>query len=256
MNLWRVAIDEKTGHISGAPEPVTLAAAFAAHFATARETGALIYTSVLQTNAVERYSLDDADGSRRPVTIFSGSLPVAGFDVSPDGNRIAFAATNGSQEDLFLMNRRRRSGPADHRRRRAGSRAGVVGRRHVALLLLAAGRPIRGLHDPARWRRPDADNAPERRRDQPASSLTRRHEACTGEDRRHDSVGSPGFPLRVAAAPPTRSTRSPMHGGRTMAVVSLRWRVRPVTSIPRRASSSTTSTPKRTGGSATIAHTR
>ncbi len=35
LNLWRVAIDERTGVTRGAPEPVTLAAAFPAHFSLA-----------------------------------------------------------------------------------------------------------------------------------------------------------------------------------------------------------------------------
>ncbi len=37
------------------------------------------------------------------MTVFNGSLPITEFDVSPDGGRIAFAATNGTQRDLFVM---------------------------------------------------------------------------------------------------------------------------------------------------------
>ena len=102
MNLWRVAIDERSGVTRGAPEPVTLAAAFAAHFSAAREINRIIFTGVLSTNAIKRVALD-APGDR-PATVFAGSLPIVTFDVSPDGGRIAFAAVNGSQEDLFVMN--------------------------------------------------------------------------------------------------------------------------------------------------------
>jgi Tol biopolymer transport system component len=102
MNLWRVAIDERTGVTRGAPEPVTLAAAFAAHFSAARQANTIIFSGVLSSNAIERLALD-VPGDR-PVPVFNGSLPITAFDVSPDGGRIAFGAVNGSHEDLFVMN--------------------------------------------------------------------------------------------------------------------------------------------------------
>jgi TolB protein len=102
LNLWRVAIDERTGVTRGVPEPVTLAAAFPAHFSLARQANTIIFASVLPTNAIERLALD-APGDP-PMTVFNGSLSISAFDVSPDGGRIAFAATNGPQEDLFVMN--------------------------------------------------------------------------------------------------------------------------------------------------------
>ncbi len=101
MNLWRVAIDERTGVTRGSPEPVTVGAAFAAHFSAGRDTNTIIFSGVLTSNAIERLALD-APGNP-PVTIFNGLLPITTFDVSPDGGQIAFAALNGSQEDLFVM---------------------------------------------------------------------------------------------------------------------------------------------------------
>jgi hypothetical protein len=68
MNLWRVAIDERTGVTRGAPEPVTLAAAFAAHFSAARQANTIIFSGVLSSNAIERLALDvpgDRPGPRR-----------------------------------------------------------------------------------------------------------------------------------------------------------------------------------------------
>ncbi len=101
MNLWRLRLDEKTGRTSGAPEPVTLPTPFAAHFSASRDADALIFASVLSTNAIERYTLDDL--VPQPVAIFTGSLGITAFDVSPDGNQIVLSATTGAQEDLFLM---------------------------------------------------------------------------------------------------------------------------------------------------------
>jgi Tol biopolymer transport system component len=102
MNLWRIAIDERTGVTRGAPEPVTLAAAFPAHVSLARQSNTIIFTGVLASNAIERLALD-APGNP-PVTILNGSLSIDAFDVSPDGGRIAFAAASGPHEDLFVMN--------------------------------------------------------------------------------------------------------------------------------------------------------
>jgi eukaryotic-like serine/threonine-protein kinase len=107
MNLWRVAIDERTGVTRGAPEPVTLAAAFGAHFSAARQANTIIFSGVLSSNAIERLALD-VPGDR-PVPVFNGSLPITAFDVSPDGGRIAFGAVNGSRSPRA----RQRVRPAD-----------------------------------------------------------------------------------------------------------------------------------------------
>jgi Tol biopolymer transport system component/serine/threonine protein kinase len=102
FNLWRIAIDERTGVTRGTPEPVTLAAAFPGHMSLARQSNTIIFTGVLVNNAIERLALD-APGDL-PVTILNGSLSISAFDVSPDGGRIAFSAASGPHEDLFVMN--------------------------------------------------------------------------------------------------------------------------------------------------------
>lgn len=102
MNLWRIAIDERTGVTRGAPQPVTLATAFPGHFSLARQANTIIFTGVEPSNAIVRLALD-APGDP-PVTVLNWALPITAFDVSPNDGRIAFSATNGSQEDLFVMN--------------------------------------------------------------------------------------------------------------------------------------------------------
>jgi serine/threonine protein kinase/Tol biopolymer transport system component len=104
MNLWRVRIDEKSGKTEGSPEPLRLPTEFAAHFSASR-TNAIVFSSISSTYAVDQYPFDPATGSmgRSSKLMFSGSLPIAEFSVSPDGKKLVFR-TVGSHEDLFVMN--------------------------------------------------------------------------------------------------------------------------------------------------------
>ena len=105
MNLWRTRIDERTGKTSGALQPLNLPTEFAAHFSAARTASMIAFSSVATSFAIDRYPLDPTTGKSTgmPGTVFSGSLPFADFDVSPDGREIAFA-TRGQHDDLFVMN--------------------------------------------------------------------------------------------------------------------------------------------------------
>ena len=102
LNLWRIAIDERTGVTRGAPEPVTLAGTFPGHFSLARQTNSIIFTGLEPSSSIERLALDALDAP--PAPVLTWGLPITSFEVSPDGGRIAFAATNGAHEDLFVMN--------------------------------------------------------------------------------------------------------------------------------------------------------
>jgi Tol biopolymer transport system component len=105
MNLWRIRIDEKSGRTEGSPQPLNLPTQFAGHFSAARTTNAIAFSSMSSTDAIERYALDPANGSviGSPSAVFSGSIPIFSFQISPDGKRIAFSSF-GKQEDLFLLN--------------------------------------------------------------------------------------------------------------------------------------------------------
>jgi serine/threonine protein kinase/Tol biopolymer transport system component len=103
MNLWRVAIDEDSGRTLGAPEAVTVPAAWSGFPSLSRDGRRILFaTSDSKTN-LERATLDPrslAAGALEPVT--HGSRGVRSCDVSPDGRWVAFHASI-PQEDVFIV---------------------------------------------------------------------------------------------------------------------------------------------------------
>ena len=78
LNLWRVAIDERTGKTRGLPEPVTLPAPWSGHYSISRDGSRIIYRTLASTDTVYRVSFDpDAGKNRRPGREYSRDLPRA-----------------------------------------------------------------------------------------------------------------------------------------------------------------------------------
>jgi len=104
MNLWRIPIDEATGKVLGAAEPLSLPAREVGGLAVARDGRHIAFVDRRTTHALERIAFD-ADGrvSGKPEIIYDGSQEIADFDVSPDGKSIAFDSRGGAQDDLFVI---------------------------------------------------------------------------------------------------------------------------------------------------------
>jgi Tol biopolymer transport system component/predicted Ser/Thr protein kinase len=103
LNLWRIAMDEETGRPAGTLEPVSLPASVSGNFAFAKD-GALAFTSVTRSYRLLALPFDAGSGrTGDPRPLFGGSQEILTFEVSPDGQSIAFT-TGGSQEDLFIAN--------------------------------------------------------------------------------------------------------------------------------------------------------
>jgi Tol biopolymer transport system component len=104
MNLWRVPIDEETGHTLGEPEPVTVPAQSVRTFSFSRDGEAFVYATVTLTDHLLVADFDPigraALGGPRQVT--GGSLRVLDPCVSPDGLWVAFRR-QAEQEDLCLV---------------------------------------------------------------------------------------------------------------------------------------------------------
>jgi Tol biopolymer transport system component len=100
MNLWRIAIDENTGAVSGAPEPVTFGSASGLHSATVAADGRHIaYVGSVEFNTIRKVDLDLAAGKVlvSPPATARVSNPILWPRVSPDGRSIAYttAGTGG-----------------------------------------------------------------------------------------------------------------------------------------------------------------
>ena len=103
MNLWRVPIEEGSGRVLGAPEPIPAPSAWSGLLSLSRDGRRLLYSTAEKRANLERVPLSPVDlavGERRPVT--EGSRGVHSCDVSPDGRWLAFYSSS-PREDLFVV---------------------------------------------------------------------------------------------------------------------------------------------------------
>jgi eukaryotic-like serine/threonine-protein kinase len=103
MNLWRVAIEEKSGRVLGQPEPLTTPSAFAGHL-TASATGTHIaYASFERTAPIQRVSFDPVAGTTTatPATVVGGTRFLSSVAPSPDGQWLTYYSI-GNQLDVLI----------------------------------------------------------------------------------------------------------------------------------------------------------
>jgi Tol biopolymer transport system component len=105
MNLWRVAIDERSGDVRGAFEPVTTPSAYSQHLSFARNGQRLAYVEVARRVHLQRLSFDPEREEMvgAPSWILQDARPVKNPQLSADGRTFVFDSVEGSQEDLFLV---------------------------------------------------------------------------------------------------------------------------------------------------------
>jgi len=104
MNLWRLAIDEESGRVRGAPEAVTTPSPFSAFLSISQNGRRLAYVQLHSTANVHTVRFDPAQeavlGQSEPIT--QGAREALAAEPSPDGEWLAFR-TGGKQEDIFLI---------------------------------------------------------------------------------------------------------------------------------------------------------
>ncbi|ACY14128.1 protein kinase domain-containing protein [Haliangium ochraceum] len=105
-NMWRVAIDERTGERRGAPEPVTTPSAYAAHLRFSSDGKHMVYADIRSASNLQRIAFDPDAGAvvGAPTWVTGGSLDLNAPDVSPDGEWLAMTVTDeANREDLLVM---------------------------------------------------------------------------------------------------------------------------------------------------------
>jgi eukaryotic-like serine/threonine-protein kinase len=104
MNLWRIAVDEPSGQVLGAPEPVTAGVQASAALPTfSRDGSRLAFTSRIASVNPVAIPFD-------PVSLRAGAPSLLDTrnnirvpsSVSPDGKQIALFSIGENQEDLFI----------------------------------------------------------------------------------------------------------------------------------------------------------
>jgi Tol biopolymer transport system component len=107
MSLWRVAIDEETGIVRGAPELVTSSpAARMGQITIARDGRQIAYQADISTQNINKVSFDpDSEAVvGEPVTITSGSRLAVLPKLSPDDQWVAFTFWfGGGQGDIAVI---------------------------------------------------------------------------------------------------------------------------------------------------------
>ncbi len=105
MNLWRVAIDERSGEPRGRAEAVTTGVGTSSHHVTFSSDGRrMAYVSQAETMNLQRVAFDPAAGAivGAPQWVTRGSRTVAQPHPSPDGRLIAFNSV-GQQLDILTV---------------------------------------------------------------------------------------------------------------------------------------------------------
>jgi serine/threonine protein kinase len=104
MNLWRVPMEERSGKVLGAPEPVTTPSSYTSHISISQDARRIVYTEQIFTANLQMASFDPMAGRvvgpRLEVT--QGSKQAVRPDLSPDGNWLSFGSW-GRQEDIFVV---------------------------------------------------------------------------------------------------------------------------------------------------------
>ena len=107
MNLWRVAIDENTGHLRSAPEPTTLPSNNCQHVSFARNGNRLVYGQSTRSENVLQVGFDPARGQVVGTASFltQGLKRYTYFSLAPDEQSFVYLARGEPQQDLFTADR-------------------------------------------------------------------------------------------------------------------------------------------------------
>ena len=104
MNLWRVAVDERSGRVSGIPQPITTSSESSALPSFSRDGHRLIYATDSSRSFVEvvPFNPETAQVDGPPALAYQGARAILSCDVSPDGAWLVLGASSPT-EDLLLV---------------------------------------------------------------------------------------------------------------------------------------------------------
>ena len=105
MNLWYVALDERTGRPLGEPERIATEAVYSQHPTLSRDGRRLAYVQTNPRKNLQRVVFDPRRGIvvGPPTPITQGSRWATDLNLSPDGQWLAYSSVGEKQEDLFLV---------------------------------------------------------------------------------------------------------------------------------------------------------
>ena len=103
-NIWRLAVDEKSGKGRGAPEAAPVAATSVGQFSLARDGKHLVFADIMSLSEIRKIAFDPDRGAIAgpSSTVFRAAMSVVDLALAPSGDEIVFRPS-GRQEDLFLV---------------------------------------------------------------------------------------------------------------------------------------------------------
>jgi Tol biopolymer transport system component/serine/threonine protein kinase len=103
-NIWRAAIDPRTGAVRGEVEAVTTPAGIVAHLSISNDGRQLAYSAVQETQNIEmvRFNPDTGEVIGPPQPITTGSRFWANPDPSPDGTQAVFYSQIAPEGHLYV----------------------------------------------------------------------------------------------------------------------------------------------------------
>lgn len=107
LNFWRVAIDERTGVVSGEPEPVVTPSNFSRHIAFSRDGKRMAYVQTRNTSNIQAVNFDSnaLKTVGEPFWITKGDREIARPELSFDGTRFLMRLIRPTQDDIVTVNR-------------------------------------------------------------------------------------------------------------------------------------------------------
>jgi Tol biopolymer transport system component len=104
MNVWRIAINEKTGEVLGEPEAVTTPSSATWNFRFCRNGNSFVYVNNERRFLVYRLDFDPVQEKIKglPEPVIQGTKKLSFIGPSPDGEWLAYGQTE-PQSDLFVV---------------------------------------------------------------------------------------------------------------------------------------------------------
>jgi serine/threonine protein kinase/Tol biopolymer transport system component len=107
MNLWRIAVDEKTGEALGVAEAVPTPSRYAMSVSFSRDGKSLVYVRYESLANIQSVPFDASSGkvTGAPVWVTRGYTGVSHPQMSPDGERYVARWPRLTQEDIAVFNK-------------------------------------------------------------------------------------------------------------------------------------------------------
>jgi serine/threonine protein kinase len=107
MNLWRIAVDGKTGEVAGKPEAVTTPSRYALSVSFSRDGKSLAYVRYESEANLQSIAFDASSGNvtGEPVWVTRGFTGISHPQLSPDGQHYVARWPRLTQEDLAIFDK-------------------------------------------------------------------------------------------------------------------------------------------------------